>query len=192
LLRQVTDSFGSYSVETEKFLRELVAGYAVTGSLVCDAAGNTVNVSGSSSGLGNQTDLALLVALRRQSQVILTSGRTFRADQYRFPKQADLAVLTTRPVEIEVPQGQRLLVKQAGFQGALQELLSEGYSRIHIEYGLSGMRELIAHRRLNALFLSSRSLSGVKKLAEQLEVSPTVLELDDLYIGLVAWQPDFV
>ncbi len=189
LQQLVTDPFGAYSVLTTAYLKELVAGFAITASLVCDDEGNTVNQSGSSAGLGNQTDLALLVALRRKSQLVLTSGRTFRADSYRFPKQADLAVLTNQSIQIDIPAGQRLLTKNSGYTKAVLELCAEGYSRIHIEYGITGIRELVAHRQLDALFLSSESLSGVDKLARNLAVTPSIYQLEDLYIGMVAWQP---
>lgn len=185
----VTDPFGAYSALTTAYVRELVAGFAITASLVCDEEGNTVNQNGSSAGLGNQTDLSLLVALRRKSQLVLTSGRTFRADSYRFPKQADLAVLTNQSIQLEVPNGQRLFTKNSGYTEAVIELRAEGYSQIHIEYGITGIRELVAHRQLDALFLSSKSLSGLDKLAKNLAVTPSTYQLEDLYIGLVAWQP---
>lgn len=189
MLTQISDSFGSFSEQTEVYLKELVAGFSITASLVCDQNGNTVGKSGSSKELGNQTDLALLIALRRKSQVILTSGATFRADQYRFPRNADLAVLTTGSIAMDVPVGQKLLVKKSGYLEALRELSTEGYSRVHVEYGITGIRELLASRSLDALFLSSKSLTGLQTLASQLAVTATVYRLDDLYIGLVAWQP---
>jgi riboflavin biosynthesis pyrimidine reductase len=189
LLRQVTDAFGSIDLDLEGYLKELISGLPITASLVCDENGNTVGKDGSSKGLGNQTDLALLIALRRKSQVVLTSGRTFTADQYRFPKHADLAVLSNGPVSIEVPAGQRLLEKKSGYTQALLDLKADGYSRIHVEYGLTGIGDLVANRVLDGLFLSSTSRAGLDQLAFKLGVSPLVIELADLYIGLVAWQP---
>jgi riboflavin biosynthesis pyrimidine reductase len=192
LLQQVTDPIGSFEESGSVFFKELVSGFPITASLVSDAAGNTISATGSSAGLGNATDLSLLIALRRQAQVILTSGSTFRADKYRFPKQADLAVLTTKPVEIDVPNGQRLLVKSSGYGEALLELRAEGYSRIHVEYGVSGISTLVAAGSLDALLLSSPASSGVGALADRLAVEPVILELSDLCIGLVAWQPRMV
>ena len=192
MLLQVTDAFGSYKESDSVVLKELVSGFSITASLVCDAAGNTVSPSGSSAGLGNKTDLALLVALRRQAQVILTSGSTFRADKYRFPKHADLAVLSNGSVDIEVPAGQELLIKNSGYREALQDLKGSGYSRIHVEYGLTGISTLALAGDLDALLLSSPSSSGVKALADQMMLKPTIVELSDLCIGLVAWQPTMV
>jgi hypothetical protein len=191
-LLQVTDAFGSYKESDSVVLKELVSGFSITASLVCDAAGNTVSPSGSSAGLGNKTDLALLVALRRQAQVILTSGSTFRADKYRFPKHADLAVLSSRSVDFEGPAGQELLIKNSGYREALQDLKGSGYSRIHVEYGLTGISALALAGYLDALLLSSPSPSGVKALADQMMLKPTIIELSDLCIGLVAWQPTMV
>lgn len=186
---QVTDSFGHFHLEPAAYFRELVSGFSITASLVADDRGNTVSELGNSKGIGNATDLALLIALRRQSEVILTSGKTFRCDQYKFPKSADLAVLTTQNLELEVPDGQRLTVIRTGYTSSIRELKNNGYSRIQVEYGVTGVTELIQQRQLDALFLSSKSLTGLRALSEALGVEPFVVELSDLYVGLVAWQP---
>jgi hypothetical protein len=187
-LPQVTDSFGSYRLASPSFFKQLVSGFAVTASLVCDEQGRTVSPLGSSKGLGNATDLELLIALRRQANVILTSGATFRADEYRFPRSADLAVLSRQSVDIEVPAGRKLHLIASGFGEAIDELLNRQYGRIHVEYGLAGITEVVAKGLLDALFLSSKSRDGVQRLSKNLGVEPTFIELSDLYIGLVAWQ----
>ena len=186
---QVTDSLGSYPTDTPSFFKELVSGYSVTASLVADEYGNTVSSLGNSSGLGNATDLSLLIALRRKSQVILTTGKTFRSDQYKFPKLADLAVLTEQVLDISVPAGQKLIVASGGYHQALLDLQRSDYKRVHIEYGITGVRALLEAKALDALFLSSRSKSGFLALASELNVEPLVISLEDLYVGLVAWQP---
>ena len=188
-LKQVSDNFGVFSTQVDKYFHELVSGFNLTASLVADEDGCTVSVQGNSSGLGNSTDLALLVALRRQSQVILTSGKTFRDDRYKFPKHADLAVLTNQELDLEAPEGQKLITSSAGYDQALSDLVSSGYGRVHVEYGITGIRTLVQAKTLDALFLSSRSQSGVLALAKDLMVVPIVLRLEDLYVGLVAWQP---
>lgn len=185
---QVTDSFGSYRLASPAFFKQLVSGFAVTASLVCDEQGRTVSTLGSSKGLGNATDLELLIALRRQANVVLTSGATFRADEYRFPRSADLAVLSRQSVDIEVPAGRKLHLIATGFGEAIDELLNRQYGRIHVEYGLAGITEVVAQGLLDALFLSSKSRDGVQRLSKNLGVEPTFIELSDLYIGLVAWQ----
>lgn len=186
---QVTDTFGHFPGEAADFFKELVSGFSITASLVADEHGGTVSELGNSKGIGNATDLALLVALRRQSEVILTSGKTFRHDQYKFPKNADLAVLTQQNLEVEAPAGQRLTLLRTGYTSSLRELKSIGYSRIHVEYGVSGITELLEHRELDAIFLSSKSSSGLAALSDALGVEPVVVQLSDLYVGLVAWQP---
>jgi len=188
-LPKVTDSIGSYPTAAGEYFRELVSGFAITASLVSDQHGNTVSTEGSSAGLGNSTDLSLLVALRRQSEVILTSGKTFRADRYKFPKHADLAVLTNQELDISVPDGQKLILSHQGYQQALMDLRSKGYKRVHVEYGITGIRALVEANALDALLLSSRDKPGVINLAMDLKLEPILLELEDLYVGLVAWQP---
>jgi len=188
-LPKVIDSNGSYPTATGEYFRELVSGFAITASLVSDQHGNTVSTEGSSAGLGNSTDLALLVALRRQSQVILTSGKTFRNDRYKFPKHADLAVLTNQAVGTLAPEGQKLIVSNLGYQKTLTDLILSGYNRVHVEYGITGIRALVESNALDALLLSSRDKPGILALAKDLKVEPVLLELEDLYVGLVAWQP---
>jgi len=188
-LQQATDAFGVFPAKVDEYFRELVSGLNVTASLVADGHGNTVSSLGNSSGLGNPTDLALLISLRRQSQVILTTGKTFRSDHYKFPKQADLAVLTNQEIDIAVPDGQKLILSHSNYLQALTDLKSSGYSRVHVEYGLTGIRSLVQANALDALLLSSQTRSGVSALAEDLNVEPIVLTLQDLYVGMVAWQP---
>ena len=186
---QITDCLGSYPTDTPSFFKELVSGYSVTASLVADEYGNTVSNLGNSSGLGNGTDLSLLIALRRKSQVILTTGKTFRSDQYKFPKVSDLAVLTEQVLDISVPARQKLIVASGGYRQALLDLQRSEYTRVHIEYGITGVRALLEAKTLDALFLSSRSKTGLLALASELNVEPLVITLEDLYVGLVAWQP---
>lgn len=185
---QVTDSLGDYQLASSAFFKQLVSGFAVTASLVCDEQGRTVSEFGSSKGLGNATDLELLIALRHQADVVLTSGATFRADEYRFPRSADLAVLTRQTVDLEVPPGRSLHLINSGFSGAVIELLNRRYEHIHVEYGLTGIAEVMANGLLDALFLSSKSKAGVERLAHSLNVDPIMFGLSELYIGLVAWQ----
>jgi len=188
-LLQVTDRFGKYETESAAFFKQYVSGFYVTSSLVADEFGGTVSSQGNSKGIGNDTDLALLIALRRQSEVILTSGKTFRCDQYKFPKSADLAVLTEQNLEVEAPVGQRYTLLRNGYTSSIRELKNAGYSRIHIEFGVTGIAQLVRERQLDALVLSSQSIGGLKALASKLGVEPNVVELSDLYVGLVAWQP---
>jgi riboflavin biosynthesis pyrimidine reductase len=188
-LQQVSDTFGTYRTANGEYFRELVSGFSITASLVSDVAGNTVSSEGSSTGLGNETDLSLLVAMRRKSQVILTSGKTYRSDRYKFPKNADLAVLTNQDMDISIPDGQQLILSNLGYQQALSDLVVRGYKRVHVEYGITGIRALLESKSLDALLLSSRAESGVLALGRELEVEPILLQLEDLYVGLVAWQP---
>lgn len=188
-LLRVTDAFGGFPTDASEFFKQLVSGFSTTASLVCDELGNTVSANGDSKGLGNATDLALLIALRRQSQVILTSGKTFRNDQYKFPRQSDLAVLSASTFAVEAPLGRNFVLLRDGYSHAIGELRAKGYSRIHVEYGITGITELLAKQGLDALLISSKSPAGLSSLAQTLGVTPVMIELSDLYVGLVAWQP---
>ena len=183
---RVTDPFGGFESLASDYFKQLVAGFSITASLVCDELGNTVSPVGSSKGLGNQTDLALLIAMRRQAQVIVTTGKTLRADAYSFPKRADLAVLTTRAISLEVPKDRKLIISKSGYQGTLIELQTAGYQRMHIEYGITGVKDLVIGNALDALVLSSIRRSGVERISAELGVSPTIVHIEDLYVGLVA------
>jgi riboflavin biosynthesis pyrimidine reductase len=188
-LQQVFDVFGVYSTTVENYFRQLASGFNVTASLVADEFGNTVSQEGNSSGLGNSIDLALLIALRRKSEVVLTSGKTLREDRYKFPKGADLAVLTSHEVDMAVPAGQQLILSSTGYSEALAALKASGYQRVHVEYGVTGISSLVKEKAIEAMFLSSPKESGVLALAQRLNVKPVLLRLEDLYVGLVAWQP---
>lgn len=66
----------------------------VTASLVVSNDGQTISEMGSSKGLGNETDLQLLKWFRARSQIVLTSGKTAFAEEYRYPSSAELAILS--------------------------------------------------------------------------------------------------
>lgn len=168
-------------------LESLSAGLSLTMSIVVDAEGNTVNSQGNSAGLGNATDLILLKALRRNADVVLTSGATFRADQYRFPKTADLAVLSHSRPEMEAPEGQRLHWLQSGFREAIEDLWAEGYRHIQVEYGLMGLRELQKAQVPILLFVSSATAEGVDAFLLKQGLTGQIVRVSDLFLAVVAW-----
>lgn len=167
-------------------LEALISGFRFTASLVVDPKGSSIGPNGNSKGLGNATDLELLKALRRNSKVVLTSGRTFRADQYRFPSAADLAVLTREGVSITVPEDRRLLLLSGGYQSSFEEL-RDAYGAVHVEFGETGIRELVSNRYLDALFISSTSADGVEAYLGREGLDGARFELADLFLAVVAW-----
>lgn len=78
---------------------ELIAHYAprngVRLNLAINAAHQVSGPSGSSNDVSNGLDRALLFALRKQADVIVTSGATARAENLRASKHAPIFVLTS-------------------------------------------------------------------------------------------------
>lgn len=113
-----------------------------------------------------------------------------------MPKVADLAVFTKAGVdtsELELRPGQqlRIFTQEASFTAALNSALSLGYSKIHVEFGPSGIKELMATSPLT-LWVSSPSKQGLFAGAENLGVEVTpVAEVTGLWLGKAtsaAWQ----
>jgi len=169
-------------------LDAMISGFRFTASLVVDRNGSSIGPNGNSQGLGNATDLELLKALRRNSEVVLTSGKTFRADKYRFPSSADLAVLTREGVSIAVPEGRRLILLSGGYQRSFEEL-RDAYGAVHVEFGEAGIRELSSNGHLDALFVSSTSASGVEAYLSREGLEGARFDLADLFLAVVAWHP---
>ncbi len=63
-------------------------------NLAVDSEGSVAGVTGSSNDVSNQLDRTLLVALRKQSDIIVTSGATARVENLRASKYAPIAVLS--------------------------------------------------------------------------------------------------
>jgi hypothetical protein len=196
LSNKLIDSLGSAQVAIRPYLSGHAQGFPITASLVADAQGSTTNSTGNSKGLGNAVDLQLLLALRRKSDVVATSGRTFLAEEYKMPSESDLAVFSRSPVDVThlaTGQKQKLHVFEGASGGSkisssVAILQGLGYEKIHCEFGEFGTAELIQNHCLDALFLSSRSSRGADLLAAKLAVEPTLrFELGGLSVAIVAW-----
>jgi riboflavin biosynthesis pyrimidine reductase len=162
--------------------------FKVTASMVVGNNGETVTQAGNSKGLGNGTDLELLKALRRQCEVVLTTGLTYRLEEYKFPGKADLAVLSRSKMIKNPPNGQRFLVLNSGYCEALDDLAAEGYQRIQVEYGLTGIKTLIETGRLDALAVSGLEKDPVAAFCADLGLRPKYFAEEDLVVAIVAWQ----
>ncbi|WP_138315524.1 dihydrofolate reductase family protein [Rhodoluna limnophila] len=79
-------------------LFELQPGWNV--AMVISPNGLTADPSGSSDGISNREDRAMLGYLRSQSDLIVTTGATARAENYRSSKYAPLAIITTGSVDL--------------------------------------------------------------------------------------------
>lgn len=66
-------------------------------TFVVDAEGNYIGPDGTAKSLGNPLDLQLLIALRTACDVIVTTGATARAEQYRATRLAPILFLTRNP-----------------------------------------------------------------------------------------------
>lgn len=178
----------SSQILPSSFLERLQAA-KVTTSFVVDSRGSITSAQGTSKGLGNESDLQLLLALRRHCEVVLTSGLTARVEQYIMPSSADLAIFTRQGVdalELRPKPGQQLLIlsppETVSYDEALAQLLNQ-YSRVHIEFGPRGFRNVLD--RIDLVVVSSKSELGTDKFTASFDL--LILEeirLPDLFVTL--------
>jgi hypothetical protein len=186
---QLTDRSGSVQL-TGAILDALCAGTLISASLVVSDEGLFVDPDGVSLGISSTTDRAWLAALRRNCEVVLTSGKTYRAEGYRMPKSANLAVISREFVDTsDLVVGEGRLVHVLGemrdVSDAIRELGSLGYSRIHVEFGPTAMRDLLASGVRVSLYLSGPSQRSLEQAARALGASIEHLaQVDDLHLGL--------
>ncbi|MEN9955393.1 MAG: hypothetical protein RLY34_200 [Actinomycetota bacterium] len=126
------------------------AGWLAT--YVVDSNGRHVDENGSSANLGDSGDLSLLMSLREKADVIVTTGATARAENYRPSRFAPITVITKKPESLaELP----LFVNPGTFtnqvfeptqEALFSELTSylneQGYSRFLFEGGPSLLHSL--------------------------------------------------
>lgn len=171
-------------------LQDLIEGSSITTSFVVDPQGKSINETGNSAGIGNQTDMLLLRALRANAQIVLTSGLTARADRYRMPRTADLAIFTRAGVaslELNPKPGQNLVLIDGqhapNYLSALQHLGTLGYQRIHVEFGVRGLMEILGHIEL--CVISSRDIAGPTAFLNATGITQTEsFSLSDLFIAV--------
>jgi hypothetical protein len=180
---QLLDTLGSATV-SNNFLEAIVSGVRLSASLVVSEAGEFSGESGSSKALSSAADKLWLSALRRNSQIVLTSGRTFRIEQYRMPKTADLAVLSRSEVDLSglTPRPEQrihLLLNSVSFEGSVADVQSLGYERVHIEFGPTGISALLRSELAFTLFLSGPSGHSIQRAAEILGAKVTPLGVVD-------------
>jgi hypothetical protein len=161
----------------------------ITTSFVVDEFGAVTNSAGNSQGIGNETDLELLKALRANSEVVLTSGLTARNENYRMPRHADLAIFTAKGVtqlDLKPRAGQKLQILTPplvqNYADALLAVRSR-YGAIHIEFGPRGV--LALKQEINLFVVSGVSKDGIDAFILKLDVHPeTTFTHPDLFVTL--------
>ncbi|MDA8901983.1 hypothetical protein N9I80_01400 [Aquiluna sp.] len=144
----------------------------LTASLVLGQDGNYVDVNGTSKLLGGPADLELLKYFRSRSSWVLTTGATARAERYRIPSKAKLAVLS-RQAEKALPEtldASEVTVLGSDFPmsiaSAISHLENLNPGGIHLEFGPQTL--LTAHAEIDRLqiILSSEHETGASNFAE--------------------------
>ena len=87
--------------EFNQFVSNLPAWTGWLATLVASEDGSLVGDNGDSKTIGNHVDLQLLLALRSKADVILTTGKTARAESYKSSRFAPLAFLTTARAKLQ-------------------------------------------------------------------------------------------
>jgi hypothetical protein len=172
----ITDPLGAFEQKELSYLSAVLAGFNVTASLVVDSYGSTVNENGNSRGIGGAMDLELLKLLRRQTQIVYTSGKTARAEGEIRPKKKDLAVLSRRPSTETYGAGIGKVFNMGPLSGpdleahsvyqGLKILRGKDYQKIHCEFGIAGSFELLDKKALDALVISCEAGAGATKFAQ--------------------------
>ena len=144
----------------------------LTASLVLGQDGNHVDVNGTSKLLGGPADLELLKYFRSRSSWVLTTGATARAERYRIPSKAKLAVLS-RQGELALPEtldASEVNVLGSDFPmsiaSAILHLENLDPGGIHLEFGPQTL--LTAHAEIDRLqiILSSEHETGASNFAD--------------------------
>ena len=158
-------------------LLDKIASVKITCSFVVGEDGQVVDDQGGSKGLGNQTDLELLKALRANAEVVLTSGLTARVEEYRMPRHADLAIFTRRGVaglNLKPKAGQKLQILTPPLVNSYREAIDavrSKYATIHVEFGPAGARAI--KDQIEVFVISSVHESGLSKFLAELELTET-------------------
>lgn len=181
---RATDSFGELRAEADLFrlyLQGLSSGLAITASIVIDE-GNFTDNQGKSDGLTWAEDRALLGALRRNSEIVLTSGLTARRESLRMPKTAKLAIMSRTGdllgTELDTSNPNLLLLSGlAQARDYIGELRSQGFQRIQVELGLSTLKNILESSQLDLLMVSHKgsensSFTNTRRFAFELQLGP--------------------
>ena len=144
----------------------------LTASLVLGQAGNHVDVNGTSKLLGGPADLELLKFFRSRSSWVLTTGATARAERYRIPSKAKLAILS-RQGELALPEtldASEVTLLGSDFPvsiaSAIEHLENLNPGHIHLEFGPQTLLAALTEIDRLQIILSSEFETGASNFAE--------------------------
>jgi hypothetical protein len=162
---------------------------SVTASLVVTANGSHISEAGTSQGIGNQSDLELLIWLRRRASAVLTSGLTARVENYKVPSNALLAILSREGVpHLSGAGSERVLFlpqEVDGYSASVSLLQSMGHQKIHTEFGPRGFVELVDPGNAMGL-ISSGAEQGPAIAASELGLRiARQISFGDLHVAVV-------
>jgi len=185
-LLTLTDSLGSAGVG-DGYLQALAAGARISASLVVDHSGGTQDSSGGSKQLGGETDLLWLKTLRSRADVVVTGGKTYRTEQYKMPRTADLAVFSRG--ELRPPSGfedsPRFIARGDQGLSLASEVRSfeKRYRNIQLEFGAATLVPLVKELGIG-IWISSQFEEGIQGFcgAYELEIVHSV-KAHDLLIA---------
>jgi hypothetical protein len=181
-LLRAKDSSGEISADSELFrfyLQGFSAGVAVTACLVSQR-GEFQGESGSSDDLSWREDRALVAALRRNSEIVLTTGKTARAEKLGMPKTAKLALISeSRNLEntrLDKANPDLLLLSGQDKSWKYFAMLRDyGFKNIQCEFGPGTMAESWNAGQIDLLCVSSLTADepfdlGAKRQVFELEI----------------------
>lgn len=161
-------------------------------SLVMDAEGNAVGTDGTSKTVGNDTDLQLLLSLRAKADVIVTTGKTARAENYKASRFAPIAFITRHPESLAtlpavVNPGafeNIFLTSSSGdssmFKGLDKELSERGFESVLFEGGASSLTELLTSELPVRLVLSIANVPQAYQPSPRAILSKTLPTIGEL------------
>lgn len=182
----ITDSFGAAAVG-DSYLLGLLSGQKITASLVVSELGSTRDSEGGSKLLGGETDLLWLRTLRSRAELVITSGKTYRAESYRMPKRADLMVFSKSEITppVVISNDQSFIPKVGDYESLAAEVLAaaQDYRFVHLEFGPSTLLP-IARELGVGIWVSSLSRKGIETFCEANNLSArNHLQVEDLALS---------
>jgi riboflavin biosynthesis pyrimidine reductase len=146
--------------------------------MVVNLEGAHFGSDGTSKSISNNLDLALLMALRSKSSVIVTTGETARKESYRSSRFAPLAFITKNPQSLaDLPaikeQGsfENIFLKQNGpnlnFNEITGQLKEMGFNSFLFEGGPSSLQLLLNSSESVKLVFSFTNTDASGRLAKR-------------------------
>lgn len=140
--------------EFNAFTQQLPSWSGWLATYVVDADGTYIGKDGTSASLGNAKDLQMLIALRSKADVIVTTGATARAEQYKASRLAPILFITRNPDSLKAlpafispGRNPNLLLPttpdRKAFRQADEYLKSLGYKTFLFEGGAKSLPVLI-------------------------------------------------